>query len=169
MFKRLGAEKKAEVKLSLFSLKTAKKLKEIVFVVPLNLDHPWTLEKLHVRVAMRQVGIRCSDDCILLPDQPIVGPDLSLENKLFRFYIIVNKQVLTPCLGRIHHVTTEDARRILSPGVLDPTKTNAEELNRWGIDANEQIRIFDQPITNMEELRKKMETQKPQTTTDGVN
>ncbi len=67
----------------------------------------------------------------------------------------MNKQIVTPCVGRIHHVTTEEARRILSPGVLDPTKTNEEELKRYGLDQTEQIQILEQPVADVKNLRTK--------------
>ncbi|XP_003373808.1 ribosomal protein L9, N- domain protein [Trichinella spiralis] len=80
--------KRGQKKLS-FELRTSKELHSMVVIVNMSLDNEWTLEKWHLRVSMRLQGFMVPDDCIVLPLHRIVGPNLDLEAKLFRFYVVV--------------------------------------------------------------------------------
>lgn len=73
------------------SLQTAKYLKKMVVSVSMNKDEPWTIEPWHIRVSLRKMNVNVlSDDSIELPEQPISGPDLTLEGKSFVVYITVS-------------------------------------------------------------------------------
>lgn len=37
--------------------------------------NPWTVEKWHVRSALRAAGVNLPEAAITLPEEPIVGPD----------------------------------------------------------------------------------------------
>ncbi|KRX42002.1 39S ribosomal protein L9, mitochondrial [Trichinella murrelli] len=118
--------KRGQKKLS-FELRTSKELHSMVVIVNMSLDNEWTLEKWHLRVSMRLQGFMVPDDCIVLPLHPIVGPNLDLEAKLFRFYVVVNKHIVVPMLGRIQQVSNKMAKKLIMPG-LDPHVAGEEEL-----------------------------------------
>jgi large subunit ribosomal protein L9 len=57
----------------------------------MNKDNPWTIEPWHIRVSLRKMNVHVlNDDSIKLPDQPISGPDLTLEGKSFVVFITVS-------------------------------------------------------------------------------
>lgn len=73
------------------SLQTVKYFKKMVVSVSMNKDEPWTIEPWHIRVSLRKMNVNVlSDDSIELPEQPISGPDLTLEGKSFVVYITVS-------------------------------------------------------------------------------
>ncbi|KRX20564.1 39S ribosomal protein L9, mitochondrial [Trichinella nelsoni] len=118
--------KRGQKKLS-FELRTSKELHSMVVIVNMSLDNEWTLEKWHLRVSMRLQGFMVPDDCIVLPLHRIVGPNLDLEAKLFRFYVVVNKHIVVPMIGRIQQVSNKMAKKLIMPG-LDPHVASEEEL-----------------------------------------
>ncbi|KRZ71615.1 39S ribosomal protein L9, mitochondrial [Trichinella papuae] len=117
---------RSQKKLS-FELRTSKELHSTLIIVNMSLDNEWTMEKWHLRVSMRLQGFMVPDDCIILPLHPIVGPNLDLEAKLFRFYVVVNKHIVVPMVGRIQQVSNKMAKKLIMPG-LDPHVANEEEL-----------------------------------------
>ncbi|KRZ22666.1 39S ribosomal protein L9, mitochondrial [Trichinella pseudospiralis] len=117
---------RSQKKLS-FELRTSKELHSTVVIVNMSLDNEWTMEKWHLRVSMRLQGFMVPDDCIILPLNPIVGPNLDLEAKLFRFYVVVNKHIVVPMIGRIQQVSNKMAKKLIMPG-LDPHVASEEEL-----------------------------------------
>ena len=53
--------------------------------------NPWTVEKWHIRVALRKHGIHVNDDsCISINAQPISGPNMELQGKEFCAKITVS-------------------------------------------------------------------------------
>lgn len=59
-----------------FSAVTARELEErLTLPVIMSPHKPWTLEKFHIRVALRKVGVVVeSEDCIALPEDPVTSP-----------------------------------------------------------------------------------------------
>jgi len=63
----------------------------MVISVSMNKDEPWTIEPWHIRVSLRKMNVHIlNDNSIELPEQPISGPDLTLEGKSFVVYITVS-------------------------------------------------------------------------------
>lgn len=63
----------------------------MVVSVSMNKDIPWTIEPWHIRVSLRKMNVHVlNDDSIELPEQPISGPDPTLEGKSFVVYITVS-------------------------------------------------------------------------------
>lgn len=66
-------------------------LQNVVVGVSMNKDEPWTIEPWNIRVSLRKMNVHVlSDDSIELPEQPISGPDLTLEGKSFIVHITVS-------------------------------------------------------------------------------
>lgn len=57
----------------------------------LNKEAKWILEAWHVKLALRRIGIIAKNECIVLPEKKIAGPDSHVENKDFIVKIIVSK------------------------------------------------------------------------------
>uniref|UniRef100_A0A2R5LJC3 Large ribosomal subunit protein bL9m n=1 Tax=Ornithodoros turicata TaxID=34597 RepID=A0A2R5LJC3_9ACAR len=68
----------------------------------MNRDLPWTVEPWHVRVALRKTGVVVRDESVLLPETPIVGPDPSMQGKVFALNILVNGMDKAHVLMRIN-------------------------------------------------------------------
>ncbi|XP_050535456.1 39S ribosomal protein L9, mitochondrial [Daktulosphaira vitifoliae] len=98
---------------SIYSLKTMKYLQNMVLGVCMNKDEPWTIEKWHIRVALRKMNIHVlNDDCIEIPKKPISGPNLTLEGKSFISYVTINKKERAAIQCRVHHWSTKLADRL---------------------------------------------------------
>lgn len=69
---------------------TQKYLSEHRLSVVMSKDQPWTLEPWHVKVSFRKSGFEVPAEAITLPETPITGPDLDLENKMFFVTVTVN-------------------------------------------------------------------------------
>uniref|UniRef100_A0A2P2I5Q7 Large ribosomal subunit protein bL9m n=2 Tax=Hirondellea gigas TaxID=1518452 RepID=A0A2P2I5Q7_9CRUS len=107
---------------SIYVQKTVERLTGACVFVGMNVREPWTLEPWHIRVAMRKNSIiALSDDVIQLPDEPISGPDLDLEQKFFYVTLTINKRekVRVRCL--LHHISSHPKFKLPfnGLGVLD--------------------------------------------------
>lgn len=79
-----------------------KYFKKMIVNVSMNKDEPWTIEPWHIRVSLRKMNIHVlSDESIELPEQPISGPDLTLEGKSFVVHITVSNSYLSIFFYRI--------------------------------------------------------------------
>lgn len=67
--------------------------------VVMNKDHPWTLKPWHVKLAFRKCGFIVPEEAITLPDKPISGPDMNLQDKEFFVTVTVSFKSFT-LLGR---------------------------------------------------------------------
>ena len=56
----------------------------------MNLDEPWELQPWHARIGLRNMGIVCPDEAIQLPSQPIRGPNLDIQHKVFAIKVTVS-------------------------------------------------------------------------------
>lgn len=92
----------------------------------MNKDHPWKVEKWHVRASLRKAGIFVPDEAIELPKEPITGPDLSKQNKEFCCTITINNCEKATARFRIHHWSTDPSDRL--PYVFEHWKSPAEPL-----------------------------------------
>ncbi|XP_050590795.1 39S ribosomal protein L9, mitochondrial [Bombus affinis] len=97
---------------SQFVEKTISILSQCYLPVTMSMDHPWTIEKWHVKVAFRNEGYIVPEYAITLPEKTISGPDLLIENK--EFYVIVKinniEEVKVRC--RVHHYTSNLEKKI---------------------------------------------------------
>lgn len=79
----------------------------------MNKDHPWEIEKWHIRSSLRKSGIQVlSDDQIELPAEKITGPDLTKQNKEFICFVTINKCEKARVRCRIHHWSTDPSNRL---------------------------------------------------------
>jgi len=78
-----------------------------VLDVIMNMDVPWTIEKWHIRVALRKHGLWTSEDRITIPGGEISGPDLSLDGKEFVSVVDVSHLEKLKIRCRIHHYSNE--------------------------------------------------------------
>lgn len=79
----------------------------------MNLHNPWVLEPWHVRVAFRKAGINVLDDsCIQLPDQPITGPNLDIQDGEFFVTVTVNNCEKARVRCRLHHWSNDPEARL---------------------------------------------------------
>jgi len=132
------------VKLTKYVMKTARALKSKTIVVPMNLDNEWTLEKWNLRVALRKSGFDVPEAAIRLPEPPISGPDPDIEAKLFRFYVTLNRQVIVPCVLRLHHEATTETKRLITAGI-DLENPTADEFEKFQINVDEPIELLKKP------------------------
>ncbi|KFD54947.1 hypothetical protein M514_04129 [Trichuris suis] len=115
-----------------FEHRTSQQLHSLIVIVNMSFDTPWILEKWHIQISLRRQGFIMDESCILLPGDTISGPNIDLEAKLFRFYVVINNHTVVPMLGRLQQISTRSSRRLLVPG-LDPLRTNDEEMKICGV------------------------------------
>lgn len=106
--------------------RTMNKLGSMLLNVVMNKDVPWTLEKWHLRVAFRKAGYHMPDEAITLPEQPVSGPDLSLQGKHFYVTVKINQQEQVRVKCCIHHWSTKIVDRL--PYVFEFWKEPTEPL-----------------------------------------
>ncbi|XP_008555280.1 39S ribosomal protein L9, mitochondrial [Microplitis demolitor] len=71
---------------------TMRVLARTLLEVYMSADNPWTLTPEHVRSAFREQKIHMDKDCVTLPERPINGPDLEMENKEFYVTVTINQR-----------------------------------------------------------------------------
>ncbi|KAF7280234.1 hypothetical protein GWI33_006277 [Rhynchophorus ferrugineus] len=94
------------------ALPTIKTLSRITLSVVMNKDHPWVLKPWHVKTSFRKSGYVVPDDAITLPEKPITGPDMGLENKEFYVTVTINNKEKVNVRCRLHHWSTDIIDRI---------------------------------------------------------
>jgi len=95
-----------------FAKKTCEAISLRVINISMNLENPWVIEPWHIRAAMRRAGIIVPEEALTLPELPIRGPNMELENKEFLVTVKVNKRESCNVRCRIHHVATNLRDRI---------------------------------------------------------
>lgn len=60
--------------------------------VVMNMENPWTLKPWHIKASFRKCGYIVAEDAITLPEQPIKGPDMNLQDKEFFVTVTVSEQ-----------------------------------------------------------------------------
>lgn len=61
----------------------------MVLSVVMNKENPWILKPWHVKASFRKCAYIIPEHVISLPDTPISGPDMILENKQFFVTVMV--------------------------------------------------------------------------------
>lgn len=92
----------------------------------MNKEEPWVIEPWHIQIALRKGGIECPLEAIKIPEQPIKGPDMNLQNKEFNVVVTINNKEKVDVKCRIHHWSTEQKDRL--PYVFEHWKLPAEKL-----------------------------------------
>lgn len=83
-----------------------------ILPIVMNKDEPWVIEKWHIRASLRKAGYYATEESITIPDTPIKGPDLSLENKEFNVTIKINGMETATLRCRIHHWSTDPVGKL---------------------------------------------------------
>ncbi|XP_066137483.1 large ribosomal subunit protein bL9m [Euwallacea fornicatus] len=87
-------------------------LSRVCLSVVMNKEHPWTIKPWHIKVSFRKCCYIVPEDAITLPEKPITGPDMNLENKEFFVTVTVNKTEKVNVRCKLHHWSTEIVERI---------------------------------------------------------
>ncbi|XP_018567503.1 39S ribosomal protein L9, mitochondrial [Anoplophora glabripennis] len=91
---------------------TAKIMARMLLSVVMNMETPWTLKPWHVKASFRKCGYIVPEDTITLPEKPIKGPDMNLQDKEFFVTVTINNQEKVNVRCRIHHWNTDLVKRI---------------------------------------------------------
>ncbi|CAH1111349.1 unnamed protein product [Psylliodes chrysocephalus] len=91
---------------------TVQSLSRMTLSVIMNKDVPWTLKPWHIKASFRKCGYVVPEYAIELPEQPITGPNMDIENKEFAITVTINKQEKVNVRCRLHHWSTELASRL---------------------------------------------------------
>jgi len=103
-----------------FSSKSIQKaypeLSRKAFCLKMHDVNPWTVEKWHLRLALRERGVFVdSDDCISFNAKPISGPNPALQGKEFRVTLKVNSLEQIP----LRFVIYQDSEKVAEDNVSD--------------------------------------------------
>ncbi|KAK0182109.1 hypothetical protein PV327_000278 [Microctonus hyperodae] len=111
---QLKPENDEVTKKSHFLQRTVNILSQYLLNVVMSADHPWTLEKWHLRSSFRKAGVYLTDDCITtMPKHPISGPNFDIENKEFYITVTINKSVDVIVRCRIHHWSSTPNKKLI--------------------------------------------------------
>lgn len=104
--------KQSNIYSSKYVERTISKLSSYYLLVSMSMFTPWTIEKWHIKVTFRKAGIIVPEDSITLPEKPISGPDLSIQNKQFYVTVKINncEEVKVRCI--INHWSTNNDDKI---------------------------------------------------------
>lgn len=89
-----------------FVEKTISILQNMNVMVLMNRDIPWTVEPWHIRLSFRRAGVHIPEDAISMPEEPICGPNMEIENKFFEVTVTINNTEKVPVKCVIHHWST---------------------------------------------------------------
>ncbi|KAK9891067.1 hypothetical protein WA026_013393 [Henosepilachna vigintioctopunctata] len=101
-------------------------MQRMTLSVVMNKELPWTLKPWHIRVSFRKCGWEVPEKAIILPDQPISGPDLNAESKEFFITVQFSPKERQEVRCRLHHWSTHPSDRL--PYVKEFWKIPAEPL-----------------------------------------
>uniref|UniRef100_A0A0N5ABS3 Large ribosomal subunit protein bL9m n=1 Tax=Syphacia muris TaxID=451379 RepID=A0A0N5ABS3_9BILA len=91
----------------------ARELVKNVIPIHVSLNNPWILNRSILLCALIEKGIHTTEDSIFLTKKPYEGPNMELENRLIRFYIVIGKQYIIPMLGRISHIASDQNKQVV--------------------------------------------------------
>lgn len=138
-------------------LKLGRTLLNQILPIFVSMDNSWEINKAIVLSALIQKNIEHTPDSVYLPETKISGPDLSLEAKLIRIYILIEKQYVVPILGRITHISSESFVENLYPS--EENFPTPEKLKNNGLRV-ETPYYFQQKLNDDFDLVKFMEGRK---------
>ncbi|ESP02681.1 hypothetical protein LOTGIDRAFT_171882, partial [Lottia gigantea] len=73
-YQTVEKDKTGKKKVTKFSMTTSARLKKLYLPVPMSGDNKWTLNKDHIRLALRKVGVEAEQDTITLLHSSITEP-----------------------------------------------------------------------------------------------
>lgn len=73
-----------------YALYTVKSLQRVLLSVVMNMENPWTIKPWHIKASFRKCGYIVPESAITLPETPISGPDMNLEDKEFFITVTVS-------------------------------------------------------------------------------
>jgi len=115
---------------SVWAQKTIRQLANMTLPIPMCSDNKWILQKRHVRLAFRLVGVHLNEDCITLPENDIVEPgEVTIQ-------VTVNDLEVIPIKAVVYH-WYENARE--APGGILPSLPPV-----WSHDSIEEISVPDE-------------------------
>lgn len=97
---------------SAYALYTVKSLQRVLLSVVMNMEQPWTIKPWHIKASFRKCGYVVPEYAITVPEQPISGPNMDLENKEFLVTVTINKTEKVQVRCRIHHWSTNIVDRV---------------------------------------------------------
>lgn len=81
-----------KLSLRFFNFQTIKSFQRILLSVVMNMNQPWTIKPWHIKTSFRKCGYIVPEYALTLPEHPITGPDMNLENKEFFVTLTVRMQ-----------------------------------------------------------------------------
>ncbi|XP_053946954.1 39S ribosomal protein L9, mitochondrial [Anastrepha obliqua] len=126
LYSKTEEDKQTITHSSAFAQRTINNIERFSLAVVMNKDHPWVVEKWHIKASLRKAGIHCPEECITMPDAVIEGPDMNKEGKVFYCTITVNNMEKARLSCRIHHWSTDPSERL--PYVPEYWKLPTEPL-----------------------------------------
>ncbi|KAI1728949.1 Mitochondrial Ribosomal Protein, Large [Ditylenchus destructor] len=154
--RKSNEEEVPTIRVPLELVKTARALMEKVIPLHMSMDIPWTINKTVIKAPLMKLGLEMSEECIYLPKETVSGPDLSLEARLYRFYVVVDRQYIVPVLGRILHGSKGKQSHNLNPKTKKmPTD---EDLKSFGLRREHPV-YLNEPFGEEFDVIKHMEDQ----------
>ncbi|CAD6231942.1 GSCOCG00001664001-RA-CDS [Cotesia congregata] len=101
-----------------FVPQTIRLLGEFLLQVNMSADNPWTLATEHVWSAFRENKIHMSRDSVTLPERPINGPNLEMENKEFYVTVTINQREKINVRCRIRYRSNDPNKLMPDPDAL---------------------------------------------------
>lgn len=99
---------------------TKRGLMSYVFTLIMSDKKPWTIQTTHIKSALRRGGVFVAkDECVILPENPITGPDMEKQLKVFLATIVLNNHEKVPTRFVITHKNVP-LRQQYWAGWLDP-------------------------------------------------
>lgn len=92
--------------------RTERFLSSLYLVIPMSLDHKWTIEKKHIRLAFRMAGVSLQENVLQLPEESIEGPNKDLQNKQFYVTVRISETLSIKVRCIIHHFTSDESRQL---------------------------------------------------------
>lgn len=110
LLQRMADELASRVRIPYELKVVGRDLQKMVIPIKVNMEKKWTIDKKLVRTSLRQMGVFAAENTIFLGPKEISGPNFDIEAKIFRFYVVVNKQYIVPMLGRITHISVDESK-----------------------------------------------------------
>ncbi|KAL5007604.1 hypothetical protein ScPMuIL_016410 [Solemya velum] len=101
------AMKAEDNRLSQYAKMTVRQLAGLHMRIPMSGDNLWVLNKTHIRVALRKMGVEVKEDCITLPTEPVTEP------QEVEIGLSINNAVDVKVRGTIYHIFKDRSRNVL--------------------------------------------------------
>ncbi|CAD6184144.1 unnamed protein product [Caenorhabditis auriculariae] len=115
MKEKMAEELSSRIRIPFEFKQMGRELQKTLIPIKVSLNNAWVVNKTTIRSSLRQKGIFVPLDSLHLCQPEISGPSFDLEAKIVRFYIVISKQYIVPMLGRITHISVDEAKQIISP------------------------------------------------------